>query len=174
MEEIPPDNWQNTLFAGLTLMYIPADDLIIWMKPGIFCPLSQKGTRWEVAKQIHNFCFSFALSVDLKLLTNSHVSDVMIVLGFCRCFTCWKKPPACSRILRVLKILKFFIELTCLSASEDCLLFVPIVKSYQVKLCDRYLQKKIFASHNCFDKVFQYLLVKTAIKKLTVSLPLLS
>ena len=160
MEEIPPDNWQNTLFAGLTLMYIPADDLIIWMKPGIFCPLSQKGTRWEVAKQIHNFCFSFALSVDLKLLTNSHVSDVMILLGFCRWFTCWKKPPACSRILRVLKILKFFIELTCLSSSEDCLLFVPIVKSYQVKLCDRYLQKKYLQVIIVLTKFFSTCLSK--------------
>jgi hypothetical protein len=28
---------------------------------------------WEGAKQIHNFCFTFALPVDLELLTNSHV-----------------------------------------------------------------------------------------------------
>jgi len=27
----------------------------------------------EEAKQIHNFCFSFALSVDFELLTKSHV-----------------------------------------------------------------------------------------------------
>lgn len=46
----------------------------MYVTDALMLPRPKRGmVGWVEAKQIHNFCFSFAFSVDFELLTNSDV-----------------------------------------------------------------------------------------------------